>query len=174
MRARSAPRLALDAPQTQHRSAKVDRPLVRCRRGCVRGGNAGAHEFAITGAGFDTTVLGMQPAEFGAGDQVLFVEYELLAGDRASFEGLEILLSDGRNGSTSLPPDEAPECRACSSPRAWSRTRSQRRRRRVGEPSLTTVGSWPSGALIFAVPSSSGGMWSWPHLSMCTKHPARG
>ncbi|MBN1666616.1 MAG: hypothetical protein JW862_05995 [Anaerolineales bacterium] len=56
--------------------------------------------FRIVAVGYDDTALGMAPAGMGSSEQVVWVEFELLSGDQAAFESLELTLSDGQ-GRTS-------------------------------------------------------------------------
>ena len=68
---------------------------------------AGEYEFAVTGAGIVPAVpmgggLGMVPTDFGAGDQVLLVEFGLLSGDPAGFAALEIMATDGEGLDSSV------------------------------------------------------------------------
>jgi hypothetical protein len=55
----------------------------------------GDFKFRIVGVVFDETAMGFVPVDMGADDQVMFVEFELLAGNKEAFKSLEITVSHG-------------------------------------------------------------------------------
>jgi hypothetical protein len=55
----------------------------------------GNFKFRIVRVGFDETAMGFVPANMGKGDQVMFVESELLTGNIEAFKSLEITVSHG-------------------------------------------------------------------------------
>ena len=62
----------------------------------------GEFTFRIIAVGYDSTALGMAPSNMGAGDQIIWVECELLSGDQSAFESLEITLTDGWHSSDAI------------------------------------------------------------------------
>ena len=56
--------------------------------------------FRIARVAFDTTAMGFVPEDMGPKDQLMFVEFELLSGNRDDFKGLAITL-DGGSGRRS-------------------------------------------------------------------------
>ena len=48
----------------------------------------GEFTFRVIAVGYDSTALGMAPSSMGAGDQIVWVECELLSGDQAAFGDL--------------------------------------------------------------------------------------
>jgi hypothetical protein len=79
--ARSAP-----APQDQVRKAlqAADRPWA-----------VGPFRFRIARVAFDSTAMGFIPEGMAPGDRLIFVECELLSGDREDFKGLVLILRSG-------------------------------------------------------------------------------
>jgi len=55
----------------------------------------GDFEFRVVEVVFDQTAMGFVPVDIGASDQVMFVEFELLAGSKEDFKSLEIRVSNG-------------------------------------------------------------------------------
>jgi hypothetical protein len=55
----------------------------------------GDFKFRIVRIVFDETAMGFVPVDMTADDQVIFVEFELLAGKKECFKGLEITISHG-------------------------------------------------------------------------------
>lgn len=55
----------------------------------------GDFKFRIDEVALDKTAMGFAPVNMGKGDQVVFVEFELLAGDKDAFKSLEITVSYG-------------------------------------------------------------------------------
>ncbi len=55
----------------------------------------GDFKFRVVEVVFDQTSMGFVPVDLGASDQVMFVEFELLAGSKEDFKSLEITVSDG-------------------------------------------------------------------------------
>jgi hypothetical protein len=51
--------------------------------------------FRITAVAFDESALGFAPPEMKESDQVMFIEYELLAGDEENFKDLAIQIAAG-------------------------------------------------------------------------------
>ena len=62
----------------------------------------GEFTFRVIAVGYDSIALGMAPSSMGAGDQIVWVECELLSGDQAAFESLEIVLTDGSQNSDAI------------------------------------------------------------------------
>jgi hypothetical protein len=60
----------------------------------------GEFSFRIVEVAYDSTALGMAPSNMGSGDQIVWVEFELLSGDQSAFESLEITLTNGNGRST--------------------------------------------------------------------------
>ena len=54
----------------------------------------GDFEFRVVEVVFDQTAMGFVPVDMGASDQVMFVEFELLAGSKEDFKSLEITVSN--------------------------------------------------------------------------------
>lgn len=55
----------------------------------------GDFKFRIVEVVFDKTAMGFTPVNMDKGDQVMFVEFELLAGNKEAFKSLEITVSHG-------------------------------------------------------------------------------
>ena len=55
----------------------------------------GGFKFRIVEVVFDETAMGFAPVNIGAGDQVMFVEFELLAGSKEDFKSLEVTVFNG-------------------------------------------------------------------------------
>jgi hypothetical protein len=55
----------------------------------------GDFKFRIVRVVFDETAMGFVPVDMGAGDRVMFVEFELLAGNKEAFKSLETTVSHG-------------------------------------------------------------------------------
>jgi len=64
--------------------------------------SVGEFEFRILRTASDSSVNGMKPADMNQGDQILYVEFDLLSGGREGFERLEPVL-EGASG-TSMEP----------------------------------------------------------------------
>lgn len=64
--------------------------------------SVGEFEFRILRTASDSSVNGMKPADMKQGDQILYVEFEFLSGDREGFEGLEPVL-EGATGNSMEP-----------------------------------------------------------------------
>ena len=56
----------------------------------------GGFLFRIARVAFDTTAMGFVPEDMGPKDRLMFVEFELLSGNRDDFMGLAITLDSGR------------------------------------------------------------------------------
>jgi len=55
----------------------------------------GSFKFRIAKVAFDETAMGFVPFNMDEGDQVMFVEFELLSGSKEDFKSLEIRISNG-------------------------------------------------------------------------------
>jgi hypothetical protein len=55
----------------------------------------GDFKFRIVGVVFDKTAMGFTPVNMDESDQVMFVEFELLTGNKEAFKSLEITVSNG-------------------------------------------------------------------------------
>lgn len=62
--------------------------------------SVGAFRFRIVRAGFDATAMGFVPEDMSPQERLIFVEFELLSGNRDDFKGLELTVS-GASGKKS-------------------------------------------------------------------------
>jgi hypothetical protein len=60
----------------------------------------GEFSFGIVKTASEGSVMGMKPNGMKSNDRILFVEFELLSGDRGNFEGLELSLEDASGVSS--------------------------------------------------------------------------
>jgi len=80
---------------TDSRISPTDAPAQKAIPASRASISIGDFKFRIAKVAFDKTAMGFVPVSMSEGDQVMFVEFELLAGKKEDFKSLEIKASFG-------------------------------------------------------------------------------
>jgi len=96
----AAPPTGTTIPPTETAVPPTDTPEIIFISAAEESITIGEFSFRIVEIAYDETAMGMAPAGMGAGDQIVWVEFELVSGDQAGFEKLQITLKDNAGKSS--------------------------------------------------------------------------